>query len=70
MIMIMKLVSVLKYALRTRDPLYRYWFFQFYYAAFAVPLQSLSKILPDSDAAIDELLSFQVEMQVFSISTI
>jgi hypothetical protein len=34
-------------------------------------VQTLSKkFLPETDAAIDELLSFQVEVEVFSISAI
>jgi hypothetical protein len=56
-------LNMLRYALRTKDPVYGYWFFQFYYEAFAEPLQTLSKkFLPETDAAIDELLSFQVEV--------
>ena len=54
---------MLRYALRKSDPLYGYWFFKFYYDVFAEPLQILSKkFLPETDAAIDELLSFQVEV--------
>ena len=50
-------------ALRKSDPVYGYWFFKFYYEAFAEPLQTLSKkFLPETDAAIEELLSFQVEV--------
>ena len=55
---------MLRYALRKSDPLYGYWFFRFYYEVFAEPLQSLSnlkKFLPETDAAIEELLSFRVE---------
>ncbi len=56
---------MLRYALRKSDPLYGCWFFKFYYRddVFAEPLQILSKkFLPETDAAIDELLSFQVEV--------
>jgi hypothetical protein len=54
---------MLKYALCKSGPLYGYWFFKVYYAVFAEPLQILSKkFLPETDAAIDELLSFQVEV--------
>jgi hypothetical protein len=39
------------------------WFFQFYYEAFVGPLKTFSnKFSPATDAAIDELLSFQVEV--------
>ena len=59
---------MLRYALRKSDPVYGYWFFKFYYEAFAEPLQTLSKkFLPETDAAIEELLSFQVEVEVFSV---
>ena len=52
-----------RYALRKSDPLYGYWFFRFYYEVFAEPLQTLSKkFLPVTDAAIEELLSFRVEV--------
>jgi hypothetical protein len=52
---------MLRYVLRKSDPLYGYWFFRFYYEVFAEPLQTLSKnFLPESDAAIEELLSFRV----------
>ena len=41
---------------------YGYWFYRFYYV-FAAPLSKLSKkFIPESEEAIDELLSFQVEM--------
>jgi hypothetical protein len=43
--------------------MYGYWFFKFYYEVFAEPLQTLSKKFhPETDAAIDELLSFQVKV--------
>jgi hypothetical protein len=42
--------------------LYGYWFFKFDYEVFAEPLQALSKkYLPETDAAIEELLSFRVQ---------
>ena len=60
---------MLRYALRKSGPLYGYWFFRFYYEVFAEHLQTLSKnqtlskkFLPETDAAIEELLSFRVEM--------
>jgi hypothetical protein len=44
-----------------RDPLYGYWFFRFYYDVFAEHLQTPNKkFLPETDAAIEELLSFRV----------
>jgi hypothetical protein len=56
---------MLSYALRKSDPLYGYWFFRFYYEVFAEHLQTLSKkYLPETDAAIEELLSFRVEVEV------
>jgi hypothetical protein len=40
-------------------------FFRFYYKVFAEHLQTLSKkFLPETDAAIEELLSFRVEVEV------
>jgi hypothetical protein len=54
---------MLRYALRKSDPLYGYWFFKFYFDVFAELLQILSKtFLRETDAAIDELLSSQVEV--------
>ncbi len=54
---------LIRYAMRKNDPLYGYWFFQFYYEAFVGPLKTFSnKFFPATDAAIDELLSFQVEV--------
>ncbi len=43
--------------------MYGYWFYRFYYAVFAEPLSKLSsKFVLVTDAAVDELLSFQVDM--------
>ena len=54
---------LMRYAMRKNDPLCWYWFFQFYYEAFAELHKTLSnKFFPATDAAIDELLSFQVEV--------
>jgi hypothetical protein len=53
---------MLRYALRKSGPLYGYWFFRFYYEVFAEHLQTLCKFLPKNDAAIEELLSFLLEM--------
>jgi hypothetical protein len=53
---------MLRYALRKSDPLDGYWYFRFYYEVFAEHLQNLSKKFPpETDAAIEELQSFQVE---------
>ncbi len=42
-------------------------FFRFYYEVFAEHLQTLSKkFLPETDAAIQELLSFRVEVEVIA----
>jgi hypothetical protein len=50
-----------RYALRKSDPLYGYWFLRFYYEVFAEHLQTPSKkFLPETDAAIEKLLSFRV----------
>jgi hypothetical protein len=52
-----------RYALRKSDPVYGYWFYRFYCEAFADPLSKRSnKFVPETDEAVDELLSFQVEM--------
>jgi hypothetical protein len=54
---------MLRYALRKSDPLYGYKFFRFYYEVFAKHLQNLSKkFLSETDVAIEELLSFRVEV--------
>jgi hypothetical protein len=54
---------MLRYALRKSDPLYGYWFFRFYYEVFAEHLQTLiKKFLLETDAAIEELLSFRMEV--------
>ena len=46
--------------------MYGYWFYRFYYAVFAEPLSKLSrKFVPVTDAAVDELLAYQVEVEVF-----
>jgi hypothetical protein len=58
---------MLRYALCKSDPLYGYWFFRFYYEVFAEHLQTISKrFLPETNAAIEELLSFRVEVQVIA----
>ncbi len=50
-------------ALRKSDPFYGYWFYRFYYEAFADPLSKLSsKFVPETDEAVGELLSYQMEM--------
>ena len=56
---------MLRYALCKSDPLYGYWVFRFYCEVFAEHLQTLSKkFLPlaEIDAAIEEFLSFRVEV--------
>ena len=54
---------MLRYAVRKSDPLYGHWFFKFYYEAFADALQILiKKFRPETEAAIDELLNFQVDV--------
>ncbi len=56
--------------MRKSDPLYGHWFFKFYYEAFAEPLQVLSKkFRPETESAIDELLNFQVEVEVFAFQS-
>ncbi len=59
---------MLRYALRKSDALYGNWFFRFYYEVFAEHLQILSKkFLPQTYAAIKELLSFRVELEVIAV---
>ena len=54
---------MLRYALCKSEPLYGYWFFRFYCEVFAEHLQTVSKkFLPETDTAIEELLSFRVEV--------
>ncbi len=56
-------IGCVRYALRKSDPFYGYWFYRFYYEAFADPLSKLScKFVPETDEAVDELLSYQAEM--------
>ena len=46
--------------------MYGYWFYRFYHDVFAEPLSELSKkFVPETEAAVDELISFQVEVEVF-----
>ncbi len=60
---------MLRYVLRKSDPLYGYWFFRFYYEVFAEQsLSNLKKFLPETDAAIEELLSFRVEAKDITVS--
>ena len=63
------LVITVWHALRKSrsDPLYGFWFYRFYCNhqcnAFADPLAKLSKIfVPETDAAIDELILFKVDV--------
>ena len=47
------------------DPLYGYWFFEAYYQAFAKQLSAISrKFVPETEADVDELLSFKADMYV------
>jgi hypothetical protein len=51
--------------MRGSDPLYGYWFFEAYYQAFGKQLAAISpKFVPETEAGVDELLSFQAEMYV------
>ncbi len=51
--------------MRGSDPLYGYWFFEAYYQAFGKQLAAIShKFVPQTEAGVDELLSFQAEMYV------
>ena len=43
--------------------MYGYWFYRFFYDVFAEPHSKLSKkFIQESEAAVDELLSFQVDV--------
>ena len=56
---------MLRYALRKSDPLYGYWFFRFYYEVIAEFLQTLGKkFLPETDAAIEELLTMDASQPI------
>ena len=51
--------------MRKTDPLYGYWFFEAYYMAFGKHLSAISpKFVPDTEAGVDELLSFKATMYV------
>ena len=57
------LIITVWHALRKSDPVYGYWFYRFYCNAFADPLAKLSKsFVPETDAAIDELILFKVDV--------
>jgi hypothetical protein len=54
-----------RYTVRASDPLYGYWFFEAYYQAFAKQLSAISrKFVPETEADVDELLSFKADMYV------
>ena len=54
-----------RYTMRGSDPIYGYWFFEAYYQAFGKQLAAISpKFVPETEAGVDELLSFQAEMYV------
>ena len=58
-------VNMLRYALRTKDPVYGYWFFRFYCEAFAEPLQTLSKkFLPRPMPQLMSFSPFNFEVEV------
>jgi hypothetical protein len=51
--------------MRGSDPLYGYWFFEAYYQALAKHLSAISrKFAPETEAGVDELLSFKADMYV------
>ncbi len=51
--------------MRCSDPLYCYWFFEAYYQAFGKQLAAISrKFEPETEAGVDELLSFKANMYV------
>ena len=54
-----------RYTMRGSDPLYGYWFFEAYYQAFGKQLAAISsKFVPETEAGVDELLSFKANMYV------
>ena len=51
--------------MRSSAPLYGYWFFEAYYQAFAKQLSTISrKFVPETEAGVDELLSYKADMYV------
>ena len=54
-----------RYTMRSSDPLYGFWFFEAYYQAFGKQLAAISpKFVPETEAGVDELLSFKADMYV------
>ena len=52
-----------RYTLRNSDPLYGYWFFEAYYNSIGKQLSIISpKFMPETEAQVIELLSFQANM--------
>jgi len=52
-----------RYTIRKGEPLYGYWFFEAYYESFGKQLALISpKFMPETAAAVDELLSFMADM--------
>jgi hypothetical protein len=58
-----------RYTVRASDPLYGYWFFEAYYQAFAKQLSTICrKFVPETEAGVDELLSYKADMYVPNLS--
>ena len=56
--------------MRESDPIYGFWFFEAYYRSFGKQLSIISrKFMPETEAAVEELLSFTADMQFFFTET-
>jgi hypothetical protein len=52
-----------RYSVRSADPIYGFWFFEAYYESFGKQLSMISpKFIPETDAAVEELLLFKANM--------
>ena len=52
-----------RYSVRSSDPIYGFWFFEAYYESFGKQLSMISpKFIPETDAAVEELLLFKANM--------
>ena len=49
--------------MRESDPIYGFWFFEAYYQSFGKQLSIISrKFMPETEAAVKELMSFTADM--------
>jgi hypothetical protein len=55
--------DLIAYSMRESDLIYGFWFFEAYYRSFGKQLSIISrKFMPETEAAVEELLSFTADM--------